>query len=84
MFRIIYTGEAAKALAKMPRKVRGRVVCELEQSAADSGSAPGAIKLAGRSGYRMRVGNWRVLFEVNKQDLLIAVIRIAVRGDVYI
>ena len=83
MYRITYTSEAIKALAKMPKNVKEQVVRRLEQYAADPKSATSVIKLAGRSGYRMRVGGWRVLFEVKKQELLIIVIRIAVRGEAY-
>ena len=40
-------------------------------------------KLTNHPGYRLRVGNWRVVYLVQEQALLIAVVRIAPRGEVY-
>ena len=40
-------------------------------------------KLTNHPGYRLRVGEWRVVYTVHEQALLIAVVRIAPRGDVY-
>jgi len=40
-------------------------------------------KLTQHPGYRLRVGDWRVVFLVQEEALLIAVVRIASRGDVY-
>lgn len=40
-------------------------------------------KLAGRTGYRLRIGNWRALYRVKKEKLIIEVIKIGPRGDIY-
>lgn len=40
-------------------------------------------KLTNHPGYRLRVGDWRVVYTIHDQALLIAVVRIAPRGDVY-
>ena len=40
-------------------------------------------KLTNHPGYRLRVGEWRVVYTVHEQALIIAVVRIAPRGDVY-
>lgn len=41
------------------------------------------IKLQGRPGYRLRIGDWRVIYEVNKDELVIIVLKIAPRGEAY-
>lgn len=43
----------------------------------------GAIKLAGRDGYRMRVGNYRIIYHIKDKELLVLVIDIDGRADVY-
>jgi mRNA interferase RelE/StbE len=43
----------------------------------------GATKLAGRSDYRIRVGDWRVVYEVDDRRRRIVVVRVAHRSDVY-
>ncbi len=40
-------------------------------------------KLTNHPGYRLRVGDWRVIYTVHEQALIIAVVRIAPRGDLY-
>jgi mRNA interferase RelE/StbE len=43
----------------------------------------GAEKLAGRDGYRIRVGDYRVVYAVDDGDRLVLVARIAHRREVY-
>lgn len=40
-------------------------------------------KLSNHPGYRLRVGDWRVVYLLQEQVMLIAVVRIAPRGDAY-
>jgi len=40
-------------------------------------------KLQGRPGYRLRVGDWRVIYEIGKDRVVIIVMKIAPRGEVY-
>ncbi len=44
---------------------------------------PGCIKLTGRDGWRIRVGNFRVIYEINDGQLLVTVVQIGDRRDVY-
>jgi mRNA interferase RelE/StbE len=43
----------------------------------------GAVKLAGRNDYRIRVGDYRVIYAVDDEERLIIVARIAHRREVY-
>lgn len=40
-------------------------------------------RLVGRDGYRLRVGNWRILLDVDAQKKRISVYDIGSRGDIY-
>jgi len=42
-----------------------------------------ASKLQNRSGYRLRIGDWRVIYEMQNNELVILVLKIAQRGEVY-
>jgi mRNA interferase RelE/StbE len=44
---------------------------------------PNAKKLQGRDGYRLRVGDWRVVYKIQNEQLIIVVLKIASRGEVY-
>ena len=84
MYKITYTTQAAKALLKMPRNTALLIREKMEQVAVDPfASIPNAKKLQGRSGYRLRVGDWRVIYEINKDEVVIIVMKIAPRGEVY-
>jgi mRNA interferase RelE/StbE len=69
VYRITYTTQAAKALLRIAND--------------PFASIPNAKKLQGRSGYRLRVGDWRVIYEINKDQIVIIVMKIAPRGEVY-
>jgi len=43
----------------------------------------GCIKLKGRSGYRIREGNYRIIYEINDKILTVVVIEAGDRKDIY-
>lgn len=84
MYKIAFTTQAAKALLKMPRNTAQLIREKLNQVAVDPfASIPNAKKLQGRPGYRLRVGDWRVIYEINNDEVVIIVMKIAPRGEVY-
>jgi len=68
----------------MPRNTALLVMEKIEALAADP-MAPNknVRKLTNHPGYRLRFGDWRVVYTIHEHALLIAVVRIAPRGDVY-
>ena len=84
MFSIEYSKAARKALKTMPRNVAKLIMEKIEKLAADPLAPNNNIKkLTNHPGYRLRVGDWRVVYTVHEQALLIIVVRIAPRGGVY-
>ena len=68
----------------MPRNTANLIREKLEQVAVDPfTSIPNTKKLQGRDGYRLRVGDWRVIYEVNNKEVVIIVLKVAPRGEVY-
>jgi mRNA interferase RelE/StbE len=84
MYEIFFTKKADRALRKMSRKT-ARLICEkLDQLAQDPYARnPNVTKLQGRPGYRLRVGDWRVIYELEDDRLVIMVLKVAPRGGVY-
>ena len=84
MFSIDYSKAARKALKAMPRNT-ARLIMEKVEALATDPMAPNnnVKKLTNHPGYRLRVGDWRVVYLIHEQVLLIAVVRIAPRGDIY-
>ena len=84
MYKITYTTRAAKTLLKMPRDIARLIREKMGQVAVDPFVLiSNAKKIQGRSGYRLRVGDWRVIYEINKDQVLVVVMKIAPRGEVY-
>lgn len=84
MFSIEYSKAARKAIKSMPRNT-ARLIMEKIESLAGDPFAPNnnVRRLTDHPGYRLRVGSWRVVYLVQEEKLLIAVVRIAPRGEVY-
>ena len=84
MYKITFKKEASKSLNKLPLNVAKTIREKLEVIAANPHTDhPNAKKLQGRDGYRLRVGDWRVIYEIQNEQLVILVLRVAPRGEVY-
>lgn len=78
-----FKASADKALQRLPAAMQKRIVREVEALADDPRPA-GCVKLADDdNAWRIRVGDYRVLYEVHDQRLLVLVVRVAHRKDVY-
>jgi len=73
---------AAKELAQVPPKDRGRIIARI-QALAEDPRPVGAEKLSGQERYRVRQGDYRILYEIEDQVLRIMVVKIGHRRDVY-
>ena len=68
----------------MPRNTARLIREKLEVIAANPyADHPNAKKLQGREGYRLRVGDWRVIYKIQNEQLVIVVLKVASRGEVY-
>jgi mRNA interferase RelE/StbE len=83
MHSVEYTRDALKALTKMPRNVRELVMSKIDGLARDPFGAANVKKLVGVPGYRLRVSDWRVIFDVESGRLVVRVLQIGPRGGVY-
>lgn len=74
---------ACKALDGLPGDMHGRVMRKLE--ALEGNPRPAGVeKLTGREDlYRVRVGDWRIVYAIRDRELVVIVIRIGHRRDVY-
>lgn len=82
MKEIAYTSAALKTLRRMPRQESRRIMEKVRQYADDPASLANNVKtLSGRTGVRLRVGDWRVILD-DHGDVL-DVLKIGPRGGVY-
>lgn len=67
----------------MPAGRRAHVLGKIDSLATDPFAAPNVRKLIGRPGYRLRVGDWRVIYQIDGARWVKLVLAIAPRGGIY-
>jgi len=73
---------ADRALGKLSRELQGRILAKLDQLA-ENPHLLGAEKLHGELGYRVRGGDYRIVYDILHEEVVILVIRIGHRREVY-
>ena len=82
-YQILIRRPAEKEIADLPPKIHFRVVEKIRALAVDPRPA-GCKKLSGEDrAWRIRIGDYRVVYLITDRVLLICVVRIAHRKDVY-
>jgi len=81
-YRIELRPAAVRALRKLDPQVRRRVQGAIALLALDP-RPPGARALQGRPGLRVRVGDYRIIYTLEDDVLLVVVVRLGHRRDVY-
>ena len=82
MKRVVYGRDALKTLRRIPANEAKRIRAKIDQYAEDPASlAQNVLKLQGRDGYRLRIGDWRVIFA--EDGTVIDIIGIGPRGGIY-
>ena len=82
LYKIVFKRSAEKELSRLPKPYVKKMTYAI-QDLAENPRSMGAIKLAGTDAYRIRVGPYRVLYEIHDDVLTVIVIRIADRKEVY-
>lgn len=81
-YSILFTRSAAKELGGVPKRDRQRVVAKI-RALADNPRPVGSEKLSGDDKYRLRQGDYRILYEIVDAELTVTVVRIGNRREVY-
>lgn len=81
-YRLLIKPSAAKELQALPASDRTRVVTKIEGLASDP-RPPGTEKLSGEEKYRLRQGDYRVLYSVDDSRKILVIVKIGHRRDVY-
>jgi len=82
-YRITLAPAAARQLRKFDPQARRRIQAALELLATEP-RPPAATRLVGGSGeWRVRTGDYRIIYEIHDDELLILVLRVGHRRDVY-
>ena len=82
-YQVAILPAALRQLSKLPRIAQERIQQRID-ALSDDPRPPGTKALAGRSGfYRLRVGDYRVIYEIRDEILTVLVVRVGHRREVY-
>lgn len=81
-YSVLITRSAAKEIEAIPATDRKRIVSRI-RSLADDPRPAGAERLSGEDKYRVRQGKYRILYEIVDETLVVTVVRIGHRREVY-
>ncbi|MCC5845098.1 MAG: type II toxin-antitoxin system RelE/ParE family toxin [Verrucomicrobia bacterium] len=73
---------AQKQLARLDRTAQDRIISGIRELA-DEPRPSGCKKLSGRPAWRIRIGSFRVIYEIQDAQLLVLVVKIGDRKEVY-
>ena len=81
MYGVIFSEKAEKQLGKMPREIQGRILNSLERIQV----RPEAYveRMVGEPTYKLRVGDYRVILEIQQSVMRILVIKVGHRKNIY-
>ncbi|MBS3166858.1 type II toxin-antitoxin system RelE/ParE family toxin [Candidatus Woesearchaeota archaeon] len=82
MYELIYSPSALKQLEKLDLNLKKRIIFALERLRIRPESCD-IKKLIGMQGYRFRVGDYRIIFDMEKDKLWILVLKIGHRKEIY-
>jgi len=81
-YTIVILRRAQKELAELPSEAYPRVR-EAIRKLGEEPRPTGCVKLSSREGWRIRVGNYRVIYEIDDTQRKLTVMHIGHRRDVY-
>jgi mRNA interferase RelE/StbE len=82
-YRVELKPSVVESLAKIPLSDRKKIARKID-SLIENPRPRGVVKLAGEESlYRIRSGDYRIIYQIQDEQLLVLVVRVGQRGDVY-
>jgi len=81
-YRLLIKPSAVRELETLPARDRRRMVAKIEGLARNP-RPPGSEKLSGEEKYRLRQGDFRVLYSIEDASVTLTVVKIGHRREVY-
>jgi mRNA interferase RelE/StbE len=81
-YKIFIKRSAAKEIEKISKSHRKRIVSKIQDLSREP-RPPGVKKLSGEEKYRIRQGEYRILYNIDDSIITITVVKVGNRNDVY-
>lgn len=82
VYQIEYVNAAERVIRGLPKQLQSRILGRIETLSTNP-RPHGSIKLQNQDAYRIRVGDYRIIYSIHDKQLLILVIDIGHRREVY-
>ncbi len=82
-YKVLIKPSAVREIEAIPQKARRQRVVSRIRALADDPRPPGCEKLTGQDRYRVRQGPFRIVYSVEDDVLVVYVVKVGHRGDVY-
>ena len=81
-YAIEYLPAALRALRKLPPQINARIIEKIESLGVHP-RGPGTIKMQGAETYRVRVGDYRIIYAIADERLVVLIVDVGNRRDIY-
>ena len=81
-YKILFCKSVARDIRRIPNQDVRRILKTIVSLSEDPRPS-GAEQLSGQERYRVRQGNYRIIYEINDKEVLVAVVKVGHRKDVY-
>ena len=82
MYELKYKKKAIKALARINEPYYSAIIKAIDELA-ENPRPHGYKKLTGRSGYLIRVGAYRIIYDIFDTTLIVEIVNLGSRSDIY-
>ncbi len=81
-FELVFKESVSKDLKEIPKQDVYRILEKID-ALRDEPRPQGSVKLSGKEYYRVRQGNYRIIYEIQDSQLVVIVIKVRHRREVY-
>lgn len=81
-YEVVFEAKVLKAMRHFPAADQRRLMSKAE-ALAEQPRPPGTEKLTDVVGWRLRVGDYRIVYRIDEMEETIIITRVSQRGDVY-
>jgi mRNA interferase RelE/StbE len=81
-YRLSIKPSAAKEIETLPKNDRLRIIKRIK-GLAENPRPPGCEKLSGNDKYRVRQGQYRIVYSISDEELVVLIVKVANRREVY-
>jgi mRNA interferase RelE/StbE len=81
-YRLIFRKSVALDLRRIPNRDLRKILAAIE-SLSEEPRPSGIEKLSGQERYRVRQGNYRIIYEINDNEIIVVIVKVGHRKDVY-